>query len=120
MMFRTLSVGARRASSVSRSRKRAQAIGVRIDDVAPFDQEQLGAAAADFRDDATGPAGQGRIGEQKRLDAEKRDADHLGFVERLDLKAGGDVDAIDERQAVGRFADGAGRDDANLLAGFSI
>ena len=51
----------------------------------------------------------------ERLDAQIGDAVYFGFVERLDLKTGGDIHAIDKRQAVGRFAHGAGGDDADLV-----
>src|SRR5262249_36947760 len=90
-----------------------EAIGVRINNVGPFGHQQFGAAAAHFGHQGAA-GGQRRVGEQKRLHAEERDANNFCFVERLDLKAGGDVNAIDEGQAVGRLAYGAGGDDADL------
>jgi len=45
---------------------------------------------------------------------EKRNADDLRLVERFDLKASGDVDAIDKRPGGWSPLGRAGRDDADL------
>ena len=87
---------------------------MRVLHVPSLDDQQFGAAAADFADDRR-RFGEPRFGRQQRLDAAVRHSMHLGLVHWLDGESRRDVDAIDERQLVQRLADCARRDHPHLV-----
>jgi hypothetical protein len=59
---------------------------------------------------------QGGLTGQKRLDSQVRDATDFGFVQRFDLQARRNEDAVNKCQTVAGFTDRARRDDADLIS----
>src|SRR5690606_37331656 len=91
----------------------------RVDDVPFFHQQDFGTTAADVDNQAT-RLRQVFVGHQEWLNAEKRDAIDLGFVDWVDLQASGNVNAVDEGEHIARFADGARGDHPNLIGAVDL
>ena len=94
--------------------ERAQPIRVRRNYVPRLQQQHLGAAASHLGDQGARLL-ERRLPLEQRLNAQVGHAVDVGFVQGLDVKPGGDVNAVDERQPVRRLAHGTGGHHANAL-----
>ena len=93
---------------------RAKSVDARARRLAPPQQGQARAAAADLREQGPRPA-EGGVSAELVADGQEHQAALFRFVDDVEGDAGARLDAVEEHVAVASFAHGARRDGADVM-----